>query len=267
MKDLIKDYRIVQELHKGAFDDLIMAEKDGVKYVLKMFKDPTENTSDFNAFVENQETMLPLLQSMGDMVENIVEQFVEDGQFYQIKDYIDGENLREWMNLWSNFYDERLDVAIQLCECLRAVHKKGIVFQGVKPEDVMLVKNLSMISRVRAILVDFDWAVPNGKVVRYVGTPGYNNIDGADLSYKSDIFSLGIVLCELLTGCNPYCYDEDRVYEFEMWIEWVKNKSYTHPNEIDDELPQSINDIIDKCLEPNPDDRPEIDEILSVLKS
>ncbi len=267
MKDL-KDYRIVQELHKGVFADLYLAIKNDRKYVLKRYKDPTENTSDFNAFVENQETLWPLLQSLGDMVENIVDQFVdENGLFYQVKDYIgEGQNLRCWMET-NEDYNQRLDIAIQLCECLMAIHKKDIVLQDLKPEDIMLVKNLSKVSGVRPVLIDFDWAVPNGKVVHYVGTPGYNNIDAPNISYKSDIFSLGIVLCELLTGCNPYFYDEDRVYEFEMWIEWVKNKSYTHPNEIDDELPQSINDIIDKCLEPNPDDRPEIDEILNVLKS
>ena len=51
----------------------------------------------------------------------------------------------------------------------------------------------------------------------------------------------------------------------EAWIEWVKTKDYVRPNDINDELPQAINDIIEKCLEPNPDDRPVIDEILNVL--
>lgn len=265
MKDFIKGYRIVQELQKRAFDDLYLAENSGVKYVLKRYKDPTEFSPDFNAFIENQETMWPLLQSLGDMVENVVEQFVDDGLlFYQVKDYIEGENLRDWM-YGNEDYDQRLDIAVQLCECLKAIHQKGIVLQDFKPENVMLVKNLSKISKVRTVLVDFDWAVPNGKVVRYVGTPGYLSIDGSNLSYKSDIFSLGIVLCELLTGCHPYFYDEDREWEVDLWIEWVKNKDYIRPNKINDELPQAINDIIEKCLEPNPDDRPEIDEILNVL--
>ena len=205
MEKTIRDYQIVEELNRGVFADLYLADKNDRKYVLKRYKDPTELSPDFNAFIENQETIWPLLQSLGDMVENIVEQFVaENGLFYQIKDYIgEGQNLRCWMET-NGDYDQRLDVAIQLCECLMAIHKKDIVLQDLKPEDIMLVKNLSKKSGVRLVLIDFDWAVPNGKVVRYVGTPGYFNIDGEDLSYKSDVFSLGIVLCELLTGCNPY---------------------------------------------------------------
>lgn len=268
MDRIMKNYQIVKQLNLGAFADLYLASKNDRKYVLKRYKDPTVSTPDFNAFIENQKTMWPLLQSLGDMVENIVDQFVdENGCFYQVKDYIgEGQNLRCWMET-NNDYDQRLDIAIQLCECLMAIHKKDIVLQDLKPEDIMLVKNLSNKSGVRLVLIDFDWSVPNGKVVRFVGTPGYNNIDAPNISYKSDIFSLGIVLCELLTGCNPYIFvnGEERVYEYDLWIEWVKNKDYAHPNQINDELPQRINDIIERCLEPNPDDRPEIDEIMKEL--
>ena len=268
MEQSIHGYEIKDTLNNGAFCNVYLANKNGILYILKYFKDPTYKSPDFNDFVENQKIMQILLESLGDMVENIIEQFVDKGFFYQIKQYIEGQNLREWMETNDDYY-HRLDLAIQIGECIKAVHKKGIVFQDFKPENVMLVKNLSKKAEVRPVLIDFDWSLPNGRVVRYVGTPGYTNIDGEKLSNKSDIFMFGIVLCELLTGANPYIYtetDEIRAYEPTLWMEWVEQKNYIVPIKINDELPETINDVIVKCLEPNPDNRPTIDEILKVLK-
>lgn len=269
MQEMIRDYQIVEEIQKGAFCDSYKVKKNEKDYFLKRYKEPTPLSDDFRQFVDNQKMIGSLLDSLGDMTESIVEQFIdENGCLIQVKEYIKGQTLRDWMET-NDDYDKRLDVAVQLCECMKAVHSVGIVLQEIKPENVMVVKNLSKKSGVRLVLIDFDWAVPNGNVVRYVGTPGYFNIDGNDLSYKSDIFSLGIVLCELLTGGNPYIVDlmtnEERVYDPTEWVNWVKNKDFTHPNQLNDELSQSINDIIEKCLEPNPEDRPEIDEILEIL--
>ena len=80
MEKTIRDYQIVEELNRGVFADLYLADKNDRKYVLKRYKDPTELSPDFNAFIENQETIWPLLQSLGDMVENIVEKMCLKGE-------------------------------------------------------------------------------------------------------------------------------------------------------------------------------------------
>ena len=271
---VINGYEIVKEMNKGGFCDAYKVQKDGKEFFLKVYKDPTFMASDYWDFKKNQKTMIPILKALGGKTETIIEDFEIDGRYYQVKNFIQGETLRHWMVDNGDFH-QRFDIAIQLCECVKAVHNKDIIIQDNKPEDIMLVPDTSKIAGVHIVLVDFDWAVPNGKVVRYVGTPGYCNIDGTNLSSKSDIFTLGIVLSELLTGCNPYFFSNNdvefdsvnaRTYEYDKWIEWVKNKDYASPIKLNDELPLEISDIIERCLDPDPNKRPTIDEILFILE-
>ena len=271
MDAIINGYEIVEELNKGAFCDSFKVRKGGRYYFMKLYKDPTVMSKDYSAFVKNQRAMIPLLKSLGDKTETIVEDFEikKEGRYYQIKELIPSStNLRKWLEA-NGDYDKRLDVAIQFCDVLKAVHGKNIIHQDLKPEQVMTVPDSSKKAGIRLILTDFDWSVPNGKVVRYVGTPGYNNIDGTKLSYKSDIFTFGIILCELLTGGNPFVITEkggERVFEPTAWVHWVKKKEFVSPNRINDELPKVINDIIVQCLDPEQSKRPSLDDIANALQ-
>lgn len=269
METRFKDYDIVEELNKGAFCDAYKVRKSGKDYFLKLYKDPTEMSDDYEDFKKNQKAMIPILKALGGKTETIIEDFEIDGRYFQVKEFIPGAtNLRCWLDICDDI-DKRLDVAIQLCYIIKAVHEKNIIHQDLKPEQIMTIGDSSKKAGIRIILTDFDWSIPNGKVVRYVGTPGYQNIDGNRVSFKSDIFTLGIILCELLTGCNPFVFSdtgEARLYEPELWEKWVKNKEYVTPNKINTDLSKSFNDIIERCLEPNQSARPSIDEIIKTLE-
>lgn len=272
MDAVINGYTVVTELNKGAFCDAYKVNKGGKDYFMKLYKDPTIMSDDYKAFLKNQKTMIPLLRALGNDTETIVEDFevAKEGRYYQIKEFIPGAtNLRDWMET-NGDYDQRRDVAIQFCKILKAVHGKNIIHQDLKPEQVMTVVDSSKPAGIRIILTDFDWSVPNGNVVRYVGTPGYNNIDGTKLSFKSDIFTTGIIICELLTGGNPFIFDPstsaERLYDPAEWEKWVKNKDYTKPSDLNDELPKEINDVIEQCLDPNQNNRPSLDKIIDALE-
>lgn len=271
MGAIINGYEIVEDLSKGIFCDSFKVRKGGTYYFMKMYKDPTIMSEDYQAFLENQRIMIPLLESLGSQTETIIEDFEvkEAGRYYQVKELIPSSvNLRGWMEAVAD-YDKRLDAAVQFAQILKAVHGVGIVHQDLKPEQVMVVDATDRKAGVRLVLTDFDWSVPNGKVVRYVSTAGYGNIDGVNLSYKSDIFTLGIILCELLTGCNPYIYteegEEERIFEPTVWRSWVMERNYVPPLELNPSLSPAINDLIVRCLDPDQNKRPSLDEILSVL--
>lgn len=270
MESIINGYEIVAELNKGAFCDAYKVRKSGKEFFMKVYKDPTTMSKDYKDFVKNQRTMIPILKSLGNKTETIVEDFEvkKEGRYYQIKEFIPGsQNLRTWLE--NNFdYDQRKDVAIQFCDILKAVHGKNIIHQDLKPEQVMTVKDSSKKAGIRLILTDFDWSVPNGKIVRLVGTPGYANIDGTKLSFKSDIFTFGIILCEILTGCNPYILTdegEERLYEPTAWVKWVKNKEFQKPKQLNEDLPDAISNAIIGCLDPDQGKRPTLDVIMDAL--
>ena len=258
--DTIQGYKIVDLISEGAFCKSFKVSKGGKEFFLKEYSDPTEISKEFNAFIENQKVIIPLLDKLGDTTETIEEHFVEDAHYYQVKRLLSGINLDSWMEKHGEIED-RFDAAIQLTKILQKIHKVGIVHQDLKPAQVMVVSE----SPLKLVLTDFDWAVPNGKVVRPVGTPWYAYVDEKP-SVKTDIFTHGIILSVLLTGSNPYQHNGD--YEAELWSRWVKGRKYIEPIELNpDDITKKLNQVILSCLSPEPADRPTLDEILAVLEN
>ena len=259
--DTIHGYKVVSLINRGGFCDAYKVRKDDKEYFLKEYSDPTELSKEFKAFIKNQDAIIEKLKKVGDCTETIVEHFVEDGHYYQVKKLLAGCNMDDWMEEDCEIAN-RFEAAIQLTEIIRKIHAAGIVHQDLKPGQIMVVSK----SPLKLVLTDFDWAVPNGKVVRCVGTPWYGYVD-AKPSEKSDIFTLGIIICVLLTGATPYQVKHDNLFEDEKWVDWVKERSYNEPIELNpDDITDKLNKMIVSCLSPNPDERPTLDEILAVLQ-
>lgn len=258
--DLIHGYSIVGEINHGAFCDAFIAQKGGKRYFLKRYSDPTEMSDDFRDFYKNQEIMMPRLNDLGDIVETIVDHFVEDGLYYQVKKLLPGINLKKWME--DNLdYAPRLEAARQLVRIVQKVHGAGIVHNDLKPEQVMVVSETPL----KLVLTDFDWSVPDGRVVRLVHTPGYRCEDRS-VTQESDEFTLGIILCILLTGDNPYRHNFEDGLTDENWSRAVRNRMYRQPRELNSDVSGQANDVIVKCLDPNPKNRPSLEQVLSGLR-
>lgn len=260
--DTIRGYKVNDLLNPGGFCNAYKVSKGGKSFFLKEYTDPTELSGDFKAFIENQKVILGVLKSLGDTTETIVEHFVEDGHYYQIKELLTGCNMDEWMEENSEISD-RFEAAIQLTKIIQTIHNAGIVHQDLKPGQVMVVSQ----SPLKLVLTDFDWSVPKGKLVRKVGTPWYGYIDDKP-SEKSDIFTLGIIICALLTGATPYQTKHDNLFEPELWPRWVSGRSYDEPIDLNpDDISKKLNQLILSCLSPEPSGRPSLDEILAVLEN
>jgi serine/threonine protein kinase len=210
--------------------------------------------------------MIKRLNDMGNVTETIVEHFTE-GKYCQVKEPIVGTSLEEWLPSHLNFED-RKRLAIVTSGIIKHIHKNGIVHQDLKPEQIMVIDDPSSGMGFKIILTDFDWSIPDGNIIRVVGTPWYNSpesITGKRITEKSDIFTLGIMLFEFFTGVNPYSH-HDVFITPELWRDFVLNKKYRQAIDYNPEdVNKDINDIIINCLDPNPESRPSIDEIQMAL--
>lgn len=256
--DTIRGYKVLDLINEGGFCNAFKVSKGGSTYFLKEYSDPTELSADWKPFIENQKKIIGTLNTISEGVEYVNEHFIEEGHYYQVKQFLKGENLTSWSQ-----HDEdmthRFDVAKQLACVLKKIHAKKIVHQDLKPDQIMVVSQAPL----KIVVTDFDWAVPGGKVVRRVGSPWFAYVDD-NPSEKSDIFTLGIMLTELLTGVNPYIDNGD--HDADVWIRWVKNKKYLEPISLNpDDITRKLNKVLTACLSPVPSERPTIDEIISVL--
>jgi serine/threonine protein kinase len=258
----INGYSVDELIHAGGFCNAYKVSRGGVKYFLKEYSDPTKLSTDYYAFFKNQELMIPRLKALGAKTETIIDHFELD-RYYQLKEWIQGQDLESWMESNTN-YEDRKDLAIQICDILQSIHKQKIIHQDLKPKQFMVIADTAFKGGSRVILTDFDWSIPDGIIVRRVGTPWYKCIDKS-VTERSDIFTFGIILCELLTGSNPY--QHNGICEDDLWLDWVQNHRYEEPaiiNTID--IKPALNKLMVACLDVNPMNRPTLDEIKSALE-
>ena len=131
-----------------------------------------------------------------------------DGHYFLSMEYVDGEDLGSLLRRIGRLpSDKALEIARKLCAGLAAAHEKGVLHRDLKPGNIMLD------GRGQVLLTDFGLAglasQLAGAEVRN-GTPAYmapEQLTGKEVTVKSDIYSLGLVLYEIFTGKRPFGAD------------------------------------------------------------
>ena len=175
-----------------------------------------------------------------------------DGQTYLSMEYVDGEDLGSLLRRIGRLpNDKALDIARQLCAGLAAAHAKGVLHRDLKPANIMLD------GRGQAIITDFGLAAladqAHGAEVRS-GTPAYmapEQLSGKEVTEKSDIYALGLVLYELFTG--------KRAFSADNLADLVRSRAagdLSRPSSFVKDLDPLVERVILRCLEPEPANRP-----------
>ncbi len=173
-----------------------------------------------------------------------------EGQIFIAMQYIDGQLLRDRIKGMSQ--KQAIEIGIQIADGLAAAHEKGIVHRDIKPDNIMVRKD-GIVQ-----IMDFGLAKLRGvtrltKEGSTVGTAGYmspEQVQGLDADHRSDIFSLGCVLYELLTGSQPF----KGVHETAIMYE-VVNVDVAPPSSLTPSIEPELDRIVLECLQKEPDER------------
>ena len=172
-----------------------------------------------------------------------------DGLLYLSMEYVDGEDLASSLRRIGRFpEDKAVDIARQLCAGLAAAHQRGVIHRDLKPANVML----DGAGRVR--VMDFGLAAIGRVEDIRAGTPAYmapEQLLGREVTAKSDIFALGLVMYELFTGRRAFT--ATTVNELLVQHETL---SIVRPSSVVSALDPAIERAILRCLEAEPDHRP-----------
>src|SRR3972149_5050280 len=166
------------------------------------------------------------------------------GKNFIVMEFVDGQMLQEKKSSLS--MKQALDIGIQIAEGLAAAHEKGIVHRDIKPENIMIRKD----GRVQ--IMDFGLAKLRGasrltKEGSTVGTAGYmspEQVQRQETDHRSDIFSLGVLLYEMLTGQPPFKGVHETAISYE-----IVNVDSLPLSAIKPEIPPDLDVIVLECLE------------------
>jgi serine/threonine protein kinase len=215
-RDSFAHYEILSEIGAGGMgkvflaDDTKLGRKVAIKFLNEQF---SKDQSLLNRFIQEAKAASALNHPNILTVYEIGE---HDGSHYISTEFIDGKTLRERMKHRLTF-DETLSIIIQTVEALSAAHHAGIVHRDVKPENIMVrddgyVKVLDFGLAKLTDIVDADGDEQTKKLVKtnpgvVMGTVNYMSPEqarGKPTDARSDIFSFGILVYELLTGKVPF---------------------------------------------------------------
>ena len=165
----------------------------------------------------------------------------KDGHPYFSMEYIDGPTITEYCDQQQLNINERLELFIQVCEGVQHAHQKGIIHRDVKPSNVLVytqaekpltkIIDFGVAKAITASLTEQTVSTEHGKLV---GTPEYMSPEqataGQDIDTRTDIYSLGIVLYELLTGSKPFDPREFREGEPDQILSLIREKEPKRPS-------------------------------------
>jgi serine/threonine-protein kinase len=253
MLERIGNCRIVEELASGGMAVVYRAIQDplGRTVAIKALKSSVVSEEHIATRFEREAKSLANLQH--ENIIHIYDFYKERGSLFIVMEYVQGTDLYDLLEKCGRVpYDVAAVIAMQVARALDYVHYRGIVHRDIKPANVMLSRQGGVKLMDFGIARDksFDDLTETGTGI---GTPAYmspEQILGEKLDARSDIFSLGIVLYQMLTGKKPFVEDESKSVMHKIRLE-----RHARVRKLNPEVPRELERIIDKCLEKQPRDR------------
>jgi len=176
-----------------------------------------------------------------------------EGLYYLTMEHIDGDDLSMLLKRIGRLpSDKAVEISREISMGLAAIHKAGILHRDLKPANIIID------SKGEARITDFGIAGIEAEVQgneSRVGTPAYmspEQIDGKEVTQRSDIYSLGLLLYEIFTG--KQAFEGDSVQELQIK---QATTSPRNPSEIVTGIDPLVESVIKRCLEKDPKDRPQ----------
>ncbi len=247
---IISQYKVIEKLGEGGMGIVYKAQDTRLNrtIALKCLPDRVNNDESAKArFLQEAQAAAALNHANICTIYGVEE---HDSKLYMAMEFVEGGTLSGKIPFAK--IEDAVDVATQIGDALHEAHIHGIVHRDIKAENIMLT------SRGQAKVMDFGLAKLKGaiKLTRTsgtVGTLGYmapEQIQGGEVDHRSDIFSFGVLLFEMLTGKLPFRGEHEAAMMYSILNE--------EPEEIQKYLPDvplELSYLVKTALEKNPDDR------------
>jgi serine/threonine protein kinase/tetratricopeptide (TPR) repeat protein len=260
----ILHYNILEKLGEGGMGVVYLAEDTKLdrKVAIKFLPHHISGNSDERKRFEIEAKAAASLNHPNIATIYAIEEY--DNELFIVMEYIDGQELKDRIDAGSLSVEESIDISIQIAKGLKAAHNAGIVHRDIKSSNIMLKED----DQVK--VMDFGLAKVRGgkqitKVETTLGTAAYmspEQTSGDAVDHRSDIWSLGVLVYEMLTGQLPFKGDYDQAITYS-----ILNEEQQPLTGLRTGIPMEMERIVNKCLQKNPSDRYQhVDEFIVDLR-
>jgi serine/threonine protein kinase/tetratricopeptide (TPR) repeat protein len=259
-------YQIIEEIGKGGMGRVYKVHDTKIKekIALKLIKPEIAKDKKTIGRFNNELRLARKIRH-----KNVCQMFdlgEEKGTQFITMEFVPGQDLKGLIRQTGQLaVGTTINLAMKICDGLTEAHKLGIVHRDLKPSNIMIDKEGDVRIMDFGIARSLEAKGITGAGVM-IGTPEYmspEQVEGKDVDQRSDIYSLGVILYELVTGRVPF--EGDTPFTI-----GVKHKSEmpASPKEINPQIPDDLNNVILKCLEKDKEKRYQnAGEVCSELKN
>jgi len=256
VKPTIGRYEILMELGKGAMGTVYKGRDPKINRLLAIktirFSDEFED----NQLEEIKERFFSEAELAGKLSHPGIVAIFDVGEdfdlTYMAMEFLDGEDLEKYCKKESLLPIRKLlDIIGETADALEYAHNNGVIHRDIKPANIMLLKNGKIKVTDFGIAKSMSSSKTRSGII--LGTPNYmspEQIMGRQIDTRSDIFSLGVVFYQLLTGELPFKGDNLNTLFYD-----ITQATHPPPSKINPKVIKPCEQIIDKVLAKNPDHR------------
>ncbi len=260
-KTFAKKYRILSLLGTGGMSEVYLAQniKTGTKVALKILDSKLSKEEDYIERFKREVEISKTLSHPN--IVRIMSFGTDKGRYYIIYEYIEGLTLDKYIKSKKLSIKEIEGITLQILNGLSYARSKSIIHRDIKPSNIMISKE----GKVKILDFGIARATTKSTITKtgmFMGSPHYTSpeqIDGKKIDHRTDIYSLGIVLYEMVEGKVPF--------EADTPLGFVRAHLDKSVPSIKRDIPDYLRELIYKCLAKDPSDRfSSAEEISNAIK-
>jgi len=245
---MVSHYKVEKKLGEGGMGEVYLAEDTKLKRRVALKFLPAQYASDaeFKERFKREAQAAAALNHPNIITIHEVAEY--ENKPYIAMEYVEGESLKDLIAQKDLHISKIIDIAMQICQGLAKAHEAGIVHRDIKPQNILMDKD------GRARIVDFGLARLKRDVMltqtgSTLGTVAYmspEQAQGKEVNHRSDIFSLGVVLYEMITGQLPFKGEHEAALVYS-----IVNENPEPLARYKSDVPGELQRIVEKGMEKN----------------
>ncbi len=214
-----------------------------------LFNDPV-NGARFKKMFINEASLAGKLRHPH--IVSVYDAGTEHDMHYIVMEYVDGSNLKQFCKPESLLpMDDVVEIVFKCCNALDYAYRQGVIHRDIKPANLLTTggTDVKVSDFGTVLLTDSELS----QVIDAVGTPSYmapEQIAGREINHQADIYSLGVVMYQMLTGRLPFSGGN----QYEL-LQKIAKRDPVPLDSVRSDIPEQVQAIVYRCLEKRPEDR------------